>query len=52
LYSPHLHHIGTNGPIHVSHSSLLPETKTFRDALKKAWVSKGEKLNDDIYGGE
>ncbi|KAH8653496.1 hypothetical protein BX600DRAFT_385932 [Xylariales sp. PMI_506] len=52
LYSSHLQHIGTSGPIHVSHSNLLPETLEFRNALKKAWVSKGEKLNDDIYGGE
>jgi choline dehydrogenase-like flavoprotein len=25
--------------------------KPFRDALTKAWVSKGEKINEDIYSG-
>ena len=52
LYSPSLSHVGIDGPLHVSHSDLLPELEPFRDALTKAWVSKGEKLTEDIYNGE
>ncbi|TVY59654.1 putative GMC-type oxidoreductase [Lachnellula suecica] len=51
VYSPDLVKIGRDGPLHVSHSDLVPEVRPFRDALTKAWVSKGEKLNDDIYSG-
>ncbi|PVH73480.1 GMC oxidoreductase [Cadophora sp. DSE1049] len=40
------------GILPASHSDLLPEMEPFRDALIKAWVSKGEKLTDDIYSGE
>jgi choline dehydrogenase len=40
-----------DGPLHISHSDLTPEMAPFRDALTKAWVSKGEKLTDDIYSG-
>ncbi|KAG4437925.1 hypothetical protein IFR05_006595 [Cadophora sp. M221] len=40
------------GLLPVSHSDLIPEMAPFRDALTKAWVSKGEKLTDDIYSGE
>ncbi|CAM1500631.1 Fc.00g097930.m01.CDS01 [Cosmosporella sp. VM-42] len=52
LFPEYLQHIGTNGPIHVSPAELVSEAAPFRDALKKAWVSKGEKLNDEIYDGE
>ncbi|OHW98845.1 glucose-methanol-choline oxidoreductase [Colletotrichum incanum] len=31
---------------------ILTPTALFREALKKAWVSKGEILNDEIYDGE
>jgi choline dehydrogenase len=31
---------------------MIPEMKPFRDALTKAWVSKGEKLTEDIYSGK
>ncbi|CZR62779.1 probable alcohol dehydrogenase [Phialocephala subalpina] len=41
-----------NGLLPISHSDLVPEMAPFRDALEKAWVSKGEKLTDDIYSGE
>lgn len=41
-----------DGPLHISHSDLIPEMAPFRDALIKAWVSKGEKLTDDIYSGK
>lgn len=52
LYPPSLASIGNkNGPLHVSHSELVPELKPFRDALEKAWVSKGEKLSTDVYNG-
>jgi choline dehydrogenase-like flavoprotein len=30
---------------------MLPETQGFRDALTKAWVSKGEELTDDVHNG-
>lgn len=29
----------------------MPKLEPFREALKKAWVSKGQKLTDDIYSG-
>lgn len=29
----------------------MPEIKPFRDALEKAWVSKGQELSEDIYSG-
>ncbi|KAB2571669.1 Dehydrogenase patE [Lasiodiplodia theobromae] len=51
-FPEYLKHIGTNGPLHVSPVELVSESSPFRDALKKAWVSKGEKLNDEIYDGE
>ena len=43
--------VGRNGPIHISHVDLIPELKPFRDALEKAWVSKGQKLTSDVYNG-
>ena len=51
LYPKELAHIGTNGPVNVSHAELVPELQPFRDALKKAWVSKGQKLTEDIHSG-
>ncbi|TAQ85428.1 hypothetical protein B7494_g6251 [Chlorociboria aeruginascens] len=49
---PALKDIGSDsGLLHVSHSDLVPEIAPFRDALTEAWVSKGEKLTDDIYSG-
>lgn len=30
---------------------MLPETEGWRNALTKAWVSKGEKLTDDVHNG-
>ncbi|KAH8668127.1 hypothetical protein BGZ60DRAFT_43938 [Tricladium varicosporioides] len=52
LFPPDLAKVGRNGPLHVSHSDLIPEMKPFRDALSQAWVSKGEALTEDIYSGE
>ncbi|KAI1213337.1 putative GMC oxidoreductase [Annulohypoxylon truncatum] len=51
LYSEELKYIGTDGPVPVSHSDLVPEIQPFRDALTKAWVSKGGKLTDDVHNG-
>jgi len=51
LYSPDLQRLGKNGPLPISHSDLVPEIKPFRDALEKAWVSKGEELTEDVYNG-
>ena len=52
LYPPELSRIGgKDGPLHVSHSELVPELKPFRDALQKAWTSKGQELSDDVYNG-
>jgi choline dehydrogenase-like flavoprotein len=52
LYPSSLSHIGTSGPLNVAHAEPVPELKGFRDALSQAWASKGEPLNEDIYGGE
>lgn len=51
LYDAALSRVGQNGPLDVSHAELVPELKPFRDALSEAWVSKGEKLTEDIYSG-
>ncbi|KAK0610581.1 hypothetical protein B0T17DRAFT_499971 [Bombardia bombarda] len=52
LFSPELKYIGSsNGPIPISHSDLIPEVAGFRDALTKAWVSKGHPLTDDVHSG-
>ncbi|KAK5989050.1 Alcohol dehydrogenase [Cladobotryum mycophilum] len=52
IYDPELEKIGTGGPIHISHAELVPELAPFRDALTKAWVSRGEPLTENIYDGE
>lgn len=51
LYDPELAKIGTGGPIHISHSELLPEMKDFREAVIKSWESTGEPSTDNIYDG-
>lgn len=44
-YSPDLVYIGQNGPLPISHADLIPELKSFRDALETAWVSpEGDRL--------
>lgn len=48
---PHVRNIGLGGPLHIEHADLVPELQPFRDALLKAWQSKGLKVNDDIYSG-
>ncbi|KAI1495377.1 hypothetical protein F5X96DRAFT_613216 [Biscogniauxia mediterranea] len=50
-YSPEMKYIGAGGPIKVSHSNLLPETKKFRDALESAWVEKGGEITRDVHSG-
>src|ERR1700722_14276260 len=52
LYSPELKKLGTGGPIPISHSELIDEMGPFRDALTKAWESRGEPLTENIYDGE
>lgn len=46
-----MRNIGSGGPLHIEHAELVPELKPFRDALLKAWQSKGLEVNDDIYEG-
>ncbi|CAO3608320.1 unnamed protein product [Mucor hiemalis] len=52
LYNPELKKIGNGGPIPISHAELLPEMEPFREALTKAWLSKGETLTENIFDGE
>ncbi|PWN89503.1 alcohol oxidase [Acaromyces ingoldii] len=52
LYDPALKKIGGGGPVDVSHSELIPEIEPFREALTKAWISKGEPLSEDFFDGE
>ena len=52
LYTPDLKKIGSGGPIPISHSELIDEMKPFRDALTKAWKSRGEPITENIYDGE
>ncbi|KAI1612173.1 glucose-methanol-choline oxidoreductase [Exophiala viscosa] len=52
LYPTDLAKVGNlGGPLHISHSDLVPELKPFRHALEKAWVSKGQELSSDVYSG-
>jgi choline dehydrogenase len=51
LYAPDLKKLGPDGPIHISHSELLPELKPFRDAITEAWKSRGEPILENIYDG-
>ncbi|KAH6699685.1 hypothetical protein BKA61DRAFT_213594 [Leptodontidium sp. MPI-SDFR-AT-0119] len=52
LYSADLKKLGTGGPIPISHSELIDEMQPFRDALTKAWKSRGEPISENIYDGE
>ncbi len=51
LFSSDLAKIGPGGPLPVSHN-LIPELQPFRDAVTKAWTSRGEPLTENIYDGE
>jgi choline dehydrogenase len=50
-YNPDLKKIGAGGPIPISHAELIPEMQPFRDAVVKAWKSRGEPVTDNIYDG-
>ncbi|PWY71786.1 choline dehydrogenase [Aspergillus sclerotioniger CBS 115572] len=51
LYSSDLAKIGSGGPIHISHAELLDEMAPFREAVTKAWLSRGHGLTENIYDG-
>lgn len=51
MYDSRFSKIAREGPLHISHATLLPETRAFRDSLVKAWTSKGHELKEDIYNG-
>ncbi|KAG0307272.1 hypothetical protein BGZ98_000673 [Dissophora globulifera] len=52
LCSPDFKKLGAGGPIKISHAELLPEMQPFREAISKAWASKGEPVSEDIYDGD
>ena len=52
LYSEELKKIGAGGPLPISHAELIDSMKHFRDAVAKAWKSRGEKITENIYDGE
>jgi choline dehydrogenase len=52
LYSSDLQKIGAGGPLPIAHAELIPEMRPFRDALTKAWISRGEPLAENIFDGE
>ncbi|RMZ91991.1 hypothetical protein DV736_g793, partial [Chaetothyriales sp. CBS 134916] len=52
LYDPSLKKIGGGGPIPISHAELVDEMAPFRDAVIKAWKSRGEPITENIYDGE
>ncbi|KKY25274.1 putative glucose-methanol-choline oxidoreductase [Phaeomoniella chlamydospora] len=52
LFSPDLKKIGAGGPIPISHAELIPEMAPFRQALTKAWKSRGEPITENIFDGE
>ncbi|KAG8529099.1 uncharacterized protein KY384_005734 [Bacidia gigantensis] len=51
-FSPRLAKVGRKGPLDVAISDMVPELEPFRHALSNAWVSKGEKLTENIYEGQ
>ncbi|UVO13850.1 GMC family oxidoreductase N-terminal domain-containing protein [Mycobacterium sp. SVM_VP21] len=51
MFSADLQKIGQAGPLPISHN-LIPELQPFRDAITKAWTSRGEPLTENIYDGE
>jgi choline dehydrogenase len=51
MYNPKLAKVGRKGPLDVAISDMVPELETFRQALTKAWVSKGERLTENVYEG-
>ncbi|KIR31793.1 glucose-methanol-choline oxidoreductase [Cryptococcus deuterogattii MMRL2647] len=52
LFPDDIRSIGNKGgPIDISHSDLVPELKPWRDALERAWISKGHEVTVDVYNG-
>lgn len=51
-YSPDLKKIGTNGPIPIAHSKLIPEMQSFRDLLTRAWKSTGQPIIENVFDGK
>lgn len=52
LYNPEFKKIGTGGPIHISHAELIDDMQPFREAVTKAWKSRGEPQTSNIYDGD
>ena len=52
LYNPKLAKVGRKGPLDVAISDMVTELEEFRQALSKAWVSKGERLTENVYEGQ
>ncbi|KAL1863369.1 hypothetical protein Plec18167_008232 [Paecilomyces lecythidis] len=52
FYNSALKKIGAGGPLHIAHSELIDALVDFRDAVTKAWTSRGEPLTENIYDGE
>lgn len=50
-YPAELEKIGAGGPLPISHADI-PELENFREALSKAWTSRGLPLTENIYDGE
>ncbi|KAF2114701.1 hypothetical protein BDV96DRAFT_661095 [Lophiotrema nucula] len=48
---PDVKDVGRDGPVHVAHPELLPETRPFRDAFKQSWASIGLQFGNDVYNG-
>ncbi|KAG0380542.1 hypothetical protein BGX24_007572, partial [Mortierella sp. AD032] len=49
LYDPNLKSIGGGGPLPIAHAELIPEMQGFRDAITKAWVSKGQRSGSYLF---
>lgn len=52
LYENKFDHLGSGGPLPISHAHLLPEMSGFRSALTKAWLSRGERISENSFDGE
>lgn len=50
-YPAELAKIGAGGPLPISHADI-PGLQNFREALIKAWTSRGLPLTENIYDGE
>ncbi|RDA95710.1 hypothetical protein CP533_1085 [Ophiocordyceps camponoti-saundersi (nom. inval.)] len=51
-YSPDLAKIGEGGPLPIAHADPIPAMKPFRDAVIRAWKSRGEPMTENVYDGE